>query len=306
MLYDRAFRASSWRELLRLGDGRGWLYMALASASVLTLVEFSLFARGDSAGYGEGMTWYAYLYTQCWAIAHYVRLIAWPNALAPDYGFRAIHDLRGLPGVILLSALGGATLVAWRRIERFGWFAFSGSMFFLLLAPSSSVIPVVTEVGAERRVYLALAALLVPAVVGIEWIRRRAAGKLRASAVVACAAGIAIVLSIATFARSRTYADPELFWRRAAAAMPENPRPLEQLGMVLFLQQPTRNQAAESVFVRRCHWIHRVRWRVCPMSELLIREGGSRRPLRCSNAYWIGPRARTSGSSPRSCLRSAG
>lgn len=272
MLYDRAFRASSWRELLRLGNGRGWLYVALASASVVTLVEFSLFARGDSAGFGEGMTWYAYLYTQCWVIAHYLRLIAWPNALAPDYGFRTIHDLRGIPGAILLSALGGATLFAWRRVERFGWFAFSGSMFFLLLAPSSSVVPVITEVGAERRVYLALAALLVPTVVGIEWIRRRAAGKLRVSAVVACAVGIAIVLCIATFARSRTYADPELFWRRAAAAMPEIPGPLEQLGMVYFLQKPTRNQAAESAFVKALALDSTCRVTCLPYAELLIRE----------------------------------
>ena len=272
MLYDRAFRASSWRELLQPGDGRGWLYLALVAASVMMVVEFSLFARGDSAGFGEGMTWYAYLYTQCWAIARYLRLIVWPNSLAPDYGFRAIHDSRGIPGAVVLSALAGATLVAWRRVERFGWFAFSGSMFFLLLAPSSSIVPVVTEVGAERRVYLALAALLVPAVVGLEWVRRRAMGPLRASAAVACAAGIAIVLCLGTFSRSRTYADPELFWRQAAAVMPDNPRPLEQLGMFLFMQQPARNQAAESVFVKAMALDSSCEAACLPYSELLMRE----------------------------------
>jgi len=277
MLYDRAFRASSWRELLRFGDGRGWFYIALASAGIATLVEFSLFARGDSAGFGEGMTWYAYLYTQCWAIAHYLRLIVWPNALAPDYGFRAISGLRGVPGAILLSALGCATLVAWRHVARFGWFAFAGSIFFLLLAPSSSVIPVVTEIGAERRVYLALAALLVPAVVGAEWIRRRVTGarrgESRARGVVACVAGSAIVLGVATFARSRTYADPELFWRRGAEAMPGNPRPLEQLGMVLFLGQPPRYEAAESVFVKAMSVDSSCRSTCLAYSKLLEREG---------------------------------
>lgn len=272
VLYDRAFRASSWRELTRRGDGRRWLYIALASASVLTLVEFSLFARGDSAGFGEQMTWYQYLYTQCWVIPRYLRQIAWPDALAPDYGFRAIHDMRGVPGVILLSALGGATLFAWRRVARFGWLAFSGSMFFLLLAPSSSVIPVVTEVGAERRVYLALAALLVPAVVAVEWLRRHMAGKVRESTVVSCASGISIVLCIATFARSRTYAEPELLWRRAAAAMPENPIPLEELGMVLLSQQPARNQEAESVFVKAMSLDSSCRATCLPYSELLMRE----------------------------------
>jgi len=273
MLYDRAFRASSWNELLRLRNGRAWLYLALASASVVTFVAFSLSARGDSVGLGEGMTWYAYLYTQCWAITHYLRLIVWPDALAPDYGFHAIHDLRGVPGAILLSAIAGATLVAWRHIERFGWLAFAGSMFFLLLAPSSSVVPVVTEVGAERRVYLALAALLVPTVVGIEWARRRAAGKVSARAAVACSAGIAIALCATTFARSRTYANPELFWRRAAAAMPENPRALEELGMVLFQRTPVRTQAAESVFVKAMSLDSSCTATCLPYSALLIREG---------------------------------
>ena len=208
MLYDRAFRASSWNELLRFRNARARLYAALACASVVTFVAFSRSGRGDSAGFGDGMSWYAYLYTQCWAIPHYLRLVVWPNALAADYGFRAIHGLRGVPGAILLGVLAGATLLAWRHLARFGWLAFSGSMFFLLLAPSSSIVPVVTEVGAERRVYLALAALLVPAVVGVEWLRRRAAGSSNGRAAVACAAGIGLALGITTFARSRTYADP--------------------------------------------------------------------------------------------------
>jgi Flp pilus assembly protein TadD len=273
MLYDRAFRASSWNELIRLRSGRAGLYIALASASVVTFVAFSLSARGDSAGFGQGMTWYAYLYTQCWVIPHYLRLIVWPEGLAPDYGFHTIHGLRGIPGAILLGALAAGTLAAWRRVERFGWLAFSGSMFFLLLAPSSSVIPVVTEVGAERRVYLALAALLVPTVVGIEWVRRRMAANSSGRAAAACAAGIASALCIATFARSRTYADPELFWRRAVTAMPENPRALEELGMVLFMRSPARNQAAESVFVKATSLDSSCETACLPYSALLMREG---------------------------------
>ena len=38
--------------------------------------------------------------------------------------------------------------------------AFLGAWFFLILAPSSSVLPIVTEVAAEHRMYLPLAAVI--------------------------------------------------------------------------------------------------------------------------------------------------
>jgi hypothetical protein len=94
MLYDRAFRLPSWRALRRPGNGRGWLYVALWSACLVTFAVFEAGARGESTGFNAGMTWYGYLYTQCWAIAHYLRLAVWPNALSIDYGYRTIRGAR--------------------------------------------------------------------------------------------------------------------------------------------------------------------------------------------------------------------
>jgi Flp pilus assembly protein TadD len=99
------------------------------------------------------------------------------------------------------------------------------------------------------------------------------AGKRRADAAVAWAAGVAVVLGITTLARSATYADPELFWRRAAVAMPESPVPLEQLGMLFFQRQPARNQEAESLFVKAMALDTSCNAACLPYSELLIREG---------------------------------
>jgi tetratricopeptide (TPR) repeat protein len=250
MLYDRAFRLSSWRTLRRPGNGRGFLYLALWTACLVTFALVGLGKRGDSAGVSAGMTWYGYFYTQCWAIAHYLRLVVWPNALSPDYGFRTIQGARGVPGLLLLSAFGAATLAAWTRVERFGWFAFLGSMFFMLLAPSSSVVPVVLEVAAERRIYLALATVLVLAVVGAEWVRRRAAPRVPARGVLVGVAGIAVALAITTSARSRVYANPEALWRRAVQAMPGNSRTYEQLGLALYTSRPPKLAEAESAFVK--------------------------------------------------------
>jgi hypothetical protein len=134
MLYDRAFRLASWRALLRPGNGRGWLYLALWTACLATFAVLGAGSRGETAGFNATYPWYEYLYTQCWAIAHYLRLVVWPSPLAIDYGYQTIRGARGVPGAVLLCAFGVATLVAWTKLPRFGWFAFLGSWFFLLLA----------------------------------------------------------------------------------------------------------------------------------------------------------------------------
>ena len=73
--------------------------------------------------------------------------------------------------------------VAWLRGRR--GLAYLGLWFFLTLAPSSSVVPIATEVGAERRMHLALAAVMAAIVLGARaaaaarwpagsWVRRLA------------------------------------------------------------------------------------------------------------------------------------
>lgn len=250
MLYDRAFRLRSWRDLGAPGEGRGWAYLAMWSACLATFAVFGTSARGDAAAFGIDMPWYRYFYTQCWAIARYVRLVVWPSALSPDYGFRPITGARGIPGLVLLTAFGAITLRAWRHAGRLGWFAFTGSMFFVLLAPSSSVIPVPLEVAAERRIYLALAPLLVLVVVGAEYARRRLAPRVSPRWLFAGGAGLVAALAVVTAARSRVYNDPKTLWREAAIAVPDNSRALEQLGLAFFADGTAGYAQAESAFVK--------------------------------------------------------
>ena len=250
MLYDRAFRLPSWGSLLRPGDGRGWLYAAMWIACLGTYATFEAGARGATAGFGANIGWLDYLYTQCWAVAHYLRLIVWPAGLSVDYGFQPIRGLAGVPGAILLIALAAATIAAWTRVSRFGWLAFLGSWFFILLAPSSSIVPIASEVAAERRVYLALAAVLVLAVVGAEWARRRVMARLSPKAFAGAAAAVAVALAVTTAARSHTYSSAESLWRGAAQAMPGNSRALGNLGWALIRQPVPKLAAADSAFGR--------------------------------------------------------
>ncbi|MGB6501122.1 MAG: tetratricopeptide repeat protein [Thermoplasmata archaeon] len=250
MLYDRAFRLPSWPAVLKPGNGRGWLYLALWLASLASFAAFEAGARGQTAGFNEHLMWYEYLYSQCWAIAHYLRLVVWPAGLTVDYGINAVRDWRAIPGLVLLALFGIATLVAWTRVPRWGWFAFLGSMFFILLAPSSSVVPIASEIAAERRIYLALAAVLVLLVVATEWARRRFAADLSQRKLGTAFAALAAVLAIATAGRSHTYASVEALWRSAVAAVPDNPRALGNLGWALFKSPVPKLAEAESVYAR--------------------------------------------------------
>jgi protein O-mannosyl-transferase len=252
ILYDRAFRLPSWAALVdptENANGRRPFYIALAVACIGSFAIFSYGARGDSAGFASGVPVLGYFYSQCWAIAHYLRLVVWPNALSVDYGTKLVSGLGGVPGLVLLSILGIVTLAAWTNVKRWGWFAFLGSWFFMLLAPSSSFVPIAAEVVAERRIYLALTAVLVLAVVGAEWLRRRFFSRAIAFRQLAYAfGGVAALLTVTTAVRSHTYSSTALLWRDAAAKVPANPRAFDNLGLALFHQRPPNVVGADSAF----------------------------------------------------------
>ena len=94
-------------------------------------------------------------------------LSIWPGALVLDYGLpRQLSFGDVAPMALLLLALLAATLVALSRWPKVG---FAAAAFFLTLGPTSSVVPIVSEVGAERRMYLPLAALATLVVVGARY-----------------------------------------------------------------------------------------------------------------------------------------
>lgn len=77
------------------------------------------------------------------AITHYMRLMVWPHPLLLDYGPLKVLTLLDVAWqVLLVVALllcRGWGLVHYPRL------AYPGVWFFVLLAPSSSVVPIVEE-----------------------------------------------------------------------------------------------------------------------------------------------------------------
>jgi hypothetical protein len=97
-------------------------------------------------GFGHGIAWYEYFYSQAWAISA-LQLTLWPDRLAFDWREPDSRPARR-PGLDRSVVGGTATAVAWKRAP---WIAFR-TWFFMLLAPSSSIVPIQTEIAAERRV----------------------------------------------------------------------------------------------------------------------------------------------------------
>jgi len=251
VLYDRAFCLSSWKALTSDRE-RVTGYAALLATTAWTIMNVVSNARHNTVGFNLGVRWYSYLYTQAWAITHYLRLLALPDRLTFDYGQRPISGAMGVPGALLLGAVATGTIIAWRRTTSLGWLAFLGSWFFMLLAPSSSVVPITTEIAAERRVYLASAAVIVAVLVGVVELGRRLTARKRwrvpAKTSIAAATGLALVLAVGTFVRSRVYASAEALWRDATVQVPSNPRALTNLASTMFYVTPPKLSDAEALY----------------------------------------------------------
>jgi tetratricopeptide (TPR) repeat protein len=222
LLYDRTFAAGTFGAAWR--QRRGY-YAALAATWLLLgwLVLGSGGERGGAAGTGTGVTPWSYALTQCGAIVRYLRLALWPSPLVLDYGTGVVTQLsRVLPQALVVLALVGGTLFAlWRRPV---W-GFPGAWFFLILAPSSSVLPLVTQTSAEHRMYLSLAAIMVGLVLlAHRWLGRAA---LPAGLVLAVGAGWL------TFQRNEDYRSALAIWRDTAAKAPSNARAHSNLGLAL-------------------------------------------------------------------------
>ncbi len=225
VLYDLVFEFDSLREAL---TSRRFLYAGLAA----TWIELGLimwrWPRSTVGGTAVGP--WTYLLNQAQMISRYLALTAWPRWLVIDYGLPRTLAVREVvvKGAFIV-ALAGATAFALRRWPAIG---FLGVMFFLTLAPTSSIVPITSEVGAERRMYLPLAALVVLAVtlgaVIVERARQRSPGHARtlAGAAIAVSAAVIAALAVRTVYRNRDYETPIRAVGNHRGPAPARPRAL--------------------------------------------------------------------------------
>lgn len=232
LLADRTFVAGSFAAAWRARRG---YYVALAATWLLLLglVLGGGGARGASAGLGLGVSPWTYLLKQAEALVLYLKLSVWPHPLVLDYGTAVAPAPAEVwwQGLVVWALVGATLWALWRRPA----LGFAGAAFFAILAPSSSVIPLVTQTMAEHRMYLPLAAVLGVLVAGLH----RALGK-----------GTPFVLGVAAFAftsltfdRNRDYRDTLVIWADSVAKYPASARAQHNLAV----EFQRRGRAGEAV-----------------------------------------------------------
>jgi tetratricopeptide (TPR) repeat protein len=206
--------------------GRRTLYVSLASTWVILAVLVAGGHRAPSVGFGfAGWPWWRYLMTQAEVVVHYLRLAVIPAPLVLDYDWRAALSPAqvALPALLLVALLGATVWGLLRRSPA----AFAGAWFFLILAPTSSVIPIVTEVAAEHRMYLPVAAVIVLVVLGLFTGAQRLPAMRRpviGRAGLVAAAAVVILFARMTYARNTDYHDFDRIWSATIAERPNNAR----------------------------------------------------------------------------------
>ena len=218
-LYDRTFISGSFSGAWRRHRP---LYVALAATWLpLGYLMIGLHNRGVS--FGPDAAWWAYGLTECRVIVKYLLLAFWPHPLVFDYGMYTGMRLSEVwPYALVLASLLTATVVALRRSPAAG---FAACWFFLLLAPTSSIVPIISQPMAENRMYLPLAGVAAFTVLG--------AFALAGRRILPVFAVVAVVLGLAAAQRNEDYRSELTIYSDTVAKRPNNERAHNSLGVAL-------------------------------------------------------------------------
>jgi Flp pilus assembly protein TadD len=243
-LLDAVFLSRSWTAPLK----RRWaLYLSLAATwSILMglglfgdLLHGSTKHASDIGFRVEGLTPWRYLLTQPEVLLHYARLCFWPSPLCLDYGWEFVSSWREavVPGSILVALLALTAVALWRRPK----LGMLGAFVFVVLAPTSSIVPI-RVFAFEHRMYLPLAAIIVLVLLGALALRDRLARAMpaRERTIRATSVGIGVLAIAAlcgrTFARNADYGSATRMWADVVAQRPRNARAWNAYGVELSVE----------------------------------------------------------------------
>ena len=240
LLYDRAYIYDRFATALR---GRWRLYASLAATWAVLAVLLIDAPHSASAGFSTGLSPWTYLLNQALVIPEYVRLVVWPDHLLFAFGEAQLLTLADVGAMVLIvPSLAVAAIWLWHRRPTLG---FPAVWAFLTLAPTSSIVPVATEVGAARRMYLPLAGIVVLFVVGIVTIagQRRRGGASLARPLSLGVAVLIVLLAATTAGQNLEFASAEGLWRSSLERWPS--RLAHRNLAAVLLQEGRRSEAVE-------------------------------------------------------------
>jgi len=207
------------------GARANWrLYVPLALGATGAVALFwKAILYSPSAGFGlRDLPWYQYLFTQGRALFVYPAEFLLPVRLTADWDFPVSHNVFDHGAIFGLIALVALAAAAWHYRRRFPLACFGFFAYLVLMAPTSSILPIADPV-AERRLYLGMLGLL--------FIVVDLVGRIRADTKKLAAAFVAVLLAatLVTHARAAVWADPVALWQDTAAKSPHKRRVLFQL-----------------------------------------------------------------------------
>jgi Tfp pilus assembly protein PilF len=223
------------------GIRRNWrLYVPILIAGVAGVVfVFGVLSQSRSAGFGmKDLTWYQYFFTECRVIWAYLRMFLLPFGQNLDYDFPLSHSVLDHGTIFGLIGLIACSVLAWIYRRRFplasyGWFA-----FLVLLAPTSSFVPIRDPI-AERRMYLPFIGLLF---ITVDFLRRWKTGK----ATLITLLGLVVLAEAAlSYQRNQLWSSAVEIWKDSATKSPNKVRPRFQLAFAYYQSQHCEEAVAE-------------------------------------------------------------
>jgi tetratricopeptide (TPR) repeat protein len=211
--------------------GNWRLYLPLAAAGAFAgRMVWHVVRHAASAGFAlRDFTWYQYFYTQCRAIWLYIRLFFLPYGQNVDHDFAVSRTALAHGAVVGLAALAAAVAAAIYYRRRFPLASYGFLVFLLLLAPTSSFVPI-ADVAVERRLYLPFFGLLL---VAVEFLRRWTAGR---RTLLAALAGVLVAMAFLAYARNGVWSSSEALWADSVSKSPHKGRPQFQLAFAYFAE----------------------------------------------------------------------
>jgi tetratricopeptide (TPR) repeat protein len=184
--------------------------------------------RSSTAGFSiKDFTWYQYFFTQCRAFWLYLRLFLFPAGLNIDPDFPISRTIVDHGAIFGLAAILVATAAAFYFRRRYPLAAYGYFAFLILMAPTSSFVPIADPV-AERRLYLSMIGLLF---IVLEFLRRV---DVRQPRWMAALAALLLIAGVVTHSRSYVWSDKVALWEDAAGKSPNKARVQFQLAQAYY------------------------------------------------------------------------
>lgn len=225
LLFDRTFLAGSFRGAWQ---ERRELYLGLAFTWVcFGFIQIYHPIARSWAGAGVPLPWWRYALNQPAVILHYLRLVVWPHPQNFDYFWRPAGTWHLLaPGLVAMGSMLGLTFWNFNRRPEVAFLSIS---FLMILAPTSSFMPIL-DLAVEHRMYLPLAPALMFLVLVVFQMLQTAQHSARISMSTMRVLAVMLVaispsfFGVLTYLRNEDYRNSLDLWREAADQAPNNPR----------------------------------------------------------------------------------